>query len=509
MNQGYRQAPQRRRRLTPEQRQRIMKQRRRQRMKKRLMIIVPAIVVLIVVLVLILGGRGSRDAVAPEAVDAMSAVVDDIQPSPSAEAPADAQDGGMAAMPDDALDGGQDGQASSDDAQLSLFDDALAAPDSSESPQASAAPAETTAVASVPFDYDEAYARAMTGEITGPDIVVDHSNVDPSKLDRWPEDKEGYIPILWKAKTDENIIAITVDDCFQAENFRTIVQCALDNGGKLTIFPIGENLEKAGVAETLRYAYQNGMEIGNHTYTHSGLFHFDQERMSNEIWAQTQKVNEVLGVNYDQHFFRPRGGDERECQRLHGYLNQLGYDGIAMWSLAGSASSMDGLYKDLAPGRIYLFHTTNYDLELLLQFIPGAVARGYRLVTMSEMFGLGENAVSEYKPQTAAPEPTSFRIVPKKLKENDYNRATVVLQNRLIELGWMEGNADGVYGKQTVLAIGFLQMALEQKPDGVASAELQSIIFSDDAPRGSLEQVQAFCRKLGKTELKSLPGSKD
>ena len=90
-------------------------------MKKRLMIIVPAIVVLIVALVLILGGHGSRDAVAPEAVDAMSAVVDDIQPSPSAEAPADAQDGGMVAMPDDALDAGQDGQASSDDAQLSAL----------------------------------------------------------------------------------------------------------------------------------------------------------------------------------------------------------------------------------------------------------------------------------------------------------------------------------------------------------------------------------------------------
>lgn len=41
------------------------------------MIIVPAIVVLIVALVLIFGGHGSRDAVALEAVDAMSAAVDE------------------------------------------------------------------------------------------------------------------------------------------------------------------------------------------------------------------------------------------------------------------------------------------------------------------------------------------------------------------------------------------------------------------------------------------------
>ena len=87
-------------------------------MKKRLMIIVPAIVVLIVALVLI--PRRSRKQGCGRAGGGgrhVPAVVDDIQPSPSAEAPADAQDGGMVAMPDDALDAGQDGQASSDDAQ--------------------------------------------------------------------------------------------------------------------------------------------------------------------------------------------------------------------------------------------------------------------------------------------------------------------------------------------------------------------------------------------------------
>ena len=463
---------QRRRRLTPEQRNRIMKKRRMQRFKKRLMIIVPVALVLIVVLILLLGGKKSDEVSQNELT---------LQTEPTAETAVDGT-----------IDKGIEG---TETAETEVQASPTPSPTPTVDPQATA------------FDYDEAYAKAATGEVTGPDVGYELTGVDADKADRWPEVEEGYIPIIYSANTTENIIAVTVDDCFQGSNFRTIVQCAIDNSAKLTIFPIGENLERDSVAEALRLAYQNGMEIGNHTYTHSGLFHYDQNRMSSEIWSQIQKVNEVLGVNYTQHFFRPRGGDERTCQRLHAYLNQLGYKGMAIWSMSGSSSSLDELYNDLAPGRVYLFHTTDKDLNTLLQFIPGAISRGYRLVTLSEMFGLEENEVSEYKAETTVPELQSFKIIPKTLVKNNYNRATEIMQQRLIDLGWMGGTADGVYGQQSVLAVGFAQMAMEQTPTGKADTEFQSVLFSDDAPTGSLEQIQAYCRQLGKSELKQLPGS--
>ena len=46
--------------------------------------------------------------------------------------------------------------------------------------------------------------------------------------------------------------------CFQADNLRQIIQCAIDYGGKLTILPIGKNLERESVQEAIRYAYENG-----------------------------------------------------------------------------------------------------------------------------------------------------------------------------------------------------------------------------------------------------------
>jgi hypothetical protein len=55
---------------------------------------------------------------------------------------------------------------------------------------------------------------------------------------------EGFLPVFSSAKTEEKIVAITVDDCFQAENLEQIVNKAIEVGAKLTIFPIGKNVLK-------------------------------------------------------------------------------------------------------------------------------------------------------------------------------------------------------------------------------------------------------------------------
>lgn len=454
MSQSNRRTSDGRRVLTAEQKRRILHKRKMRRLKRRLMVILPIALVLIAVPVILLTVGGRDSATQKDTVSAMSVSGEGmVEVTPMATAVA------------------------------------------------------TPVPTQAPFDFDRAYVSAVKGEVTGPDVVYDYSDINQAMLGVWPEAKNGYIPILRRGNTSENIICVTVDDCYQPSNFRRIVECAIQNNAKLTIFPIGDNITKQGVGETLKLAYENGMEIGNHTYQHTAMFHYGQERMINEIWYQRQEVNRALGFEYSQNFFRPRGGDERECQRMHAYLNQLGYKGVAMWNKSGSSDPMDDLYAELAPGNIYLFHTTDNDLEKLLDFIPGAIARGYRLVTMSEMFGLEMPAVSAYNPVYTPVAPEGFRVIPHDMKLDTYTRSVATVQQRLIDLGWMSGEATGVYGQQTVMGIAFFQMAIGQEPDGNANVELQKIIFSDSAPRGSLEQVQEYCRQLGKPVLNILPGT--
>ena len=454
------------RRLTPEQRRRILEMRRRKQRKKQLMIIAPAlaaVVVIAVVLALTLpvGNRNDRNVAPEQPVD---------EPAIS-DAVADPEDGEVPA----------EGDVTGEDMEAGE----TAEPEATEAPIQTG---EAYTPAGGTFVYDDAYVAAALGKNTGPLITADLSKVDPLMADRWPEASEGYLPVLYQANTTENIVAITVDDCFQGENLQKIIQCALDNTGKLTIFPIGDNLKRENVASAVKWAWENGFEIENHTYNHAGMYHYDDQRMTQEMWYQNVKLSQVLGVNYQEHFFRPKGGDERIDQRVHAYANQMGMQGIAIWTQSGSSSELSSL--KIKPGAIFLFHTTDKDLSKLLQFIPQVAQAGYRMVTLNEMFGLPENETSDLSTvSTDVPALEPFRIIPATLQKTSYIRAAAIVQKRLIELGWLEGEADGVYGQSSFMATGYFQLAADIKADGKAGASTQALLFSDDAPAATDENV--------------------
>lgn len=366
-----------------------------------------------------------------------------------------------------------------------------------ETPESTTEPTAKPTAEPTAFVYDEAYAAALRGESTGEDISWDASVVDPQKLSRWPEAKEGFLPLIRSANTDEKIIAITVDDCAQGENLRQMVQCALDNNARLTIFPNGTYIEKnSTVASVIKWAWESGMEIENHTYNHEGLYHYDDARLRDEIWEQNAIVSDTLGVDYQMHFFRPKGGDERYDQRTHAYLYQQGYSAVVCWNYSGTSDSLDKLMANLAPGNIYLFHAKDGDLKKMLQFIPAAVRQGYRLVTLNEMFGLAENETADLSRRAEKPDLAAFQIVPLKLKKTLYMRSAAVIQKRLIELGWLSGNADGVFGDASFKATGFFQMASGIRATGEADVETQKAMFASDAKRGTPELIEEYTRQV-------------
>ena len=352
-----------------------------------------------------------------------------------------------------------------------------------DAPEAHAAQTDPTA------QNGQAAQTAQTGSTAAATQVVqrtagENDGVIPAPIPT-PE-AEGYLPVFSKGETTQKVIAITVDDCNQTENLRQIVQCAIDNGGKLTILPIGENLERESLREVIRYAYENGMELENHTYTHPAFYRMTTDEMAWEIYMNNRAVSETLGVDYQMHFMRTRGGDNRHDLRTHQYMEKMGYYGMAHWTLSGSSSSVEALKSQLAPGNIYLFHTTDNDLGKLLGFIPYATQQGYRLVTLNEMFGLPENETAPLS-EMNMPEPDAYVIPEYKLldKKHSYVYDVYLLQQRLIELGWLDDTADGVYGDDTYMAVGYFQKAIGMQPNGNATPETQEALYKDDAPRSN------------------------
>ncbi len=295
---------------------------------------------------------------------------------------------------------------------------------------------------------------------------------------------EGYLPIFQKGETNEKIIAITVDDFFQFENARKIIDCAIENGAKLTIFPIGKNAVREGLKDTIRYAHENGMEIENHTYEHRSLYKMNDEAMARQIYFQCLSIDSVLGVDYQEHFFRPMGGDGRDDQRTHQYVKQLGMYGIAHWSVSGSGTGIHKLIDTLEPGNIYLFHTTDADTKKLEKLIPAAIEAGYTLVTLNEMFGFPDNEVTELtkdinKDEIPSLEP--YAQTPRTYEKGNFIWQVNIIQQRLNALGYLNEKADGVYGDATAHAIGNFQKAAGIEVTGKADPATQEALFSDDA----------------------------
>ena len=415
----------------PYRRPTISRARRRAQLKRQLMIgggALAVVALLIIAITAILGGQGGDQPV--------SAPAPTSTPLPTVAAVAEVPEAGDESPVDEAEG---DIPESDIDSMLSEDDEAEGEP---------AAPASTPAPD-----------RNSTRAATRPTATA-----------------EGFLPVFSHAEnTEEKIIAITVDDCFQAENLRKIVDCAIENGGKITLFPTGQNAIRSEQSKVLKDAWEKGMELENHTFTHSGLFNVTDELLADQIYQQQMALCHVLNQEYQCHFLRPRGGDARNDQRMHMYAKQLGYYGIAHWSVDGSKSTDKQLAKGLKPGAIFLFHTTDNDWSILERFIPWVVQQGYKMVTLNEMFDYPDNEADALTtPAKDRPSPTiaPYERVYTTLKATTYSWYAYELQQKLIELGYLTGEPDGVYGDGCAAAVSAYQKDKGLEVTGKAEPEL-------------------------------------
>ena len=300
------------------------------------------------------------------------------------------------------------------------------------------------------------------------------------------------LPVISKVDTQEKKIAITIDDLNEVGNLNEIMDLAISYNAKLTLFPIGENVTKnADLRAALRRAYEMGFEIENHTYSHVDLYSLTDREMAGQIIYQNRAVNEALGLDYEMHFLRMKGGNGEYDLRSHMYLIQNGYRGVVDWYWSGTSVSAASSAQALTNGAVYLFHCKDKDLEKLRMLIPYFAEQGYQMVTLNELVGIEPNAVKpldEEAMDAPVPEPGEFIyneenyvLIGKKHYTQMY--AVQLIQRRLMELGYLDASAavDGDYGSVTRAAVVLFQEQNGLTADGLAGAETQKKLFSEEA----------------------------
>ena len=170
---------------------------------------------------------------------------------------------------------------------------------------------------------------------------------------------------------------------------------------------------------------------------------------------------EIPAVTYDT--LRPGDGGDAVAL-MQERLIVLGY-------LSGTA---DGNYGDKTKNAVRAFQKAN---GLTVDGSAGTE-------TLTVLYSTAAKEAATAAPTakaTATPAPASATASSGTLRRGDSGDAVKSLQTRLIELGYLTGRADGVYGAKTYQAVISFQQANKLSADGIAGTKTQSKLTSGSA----------------------------
>ena len=292
-----------------------------------------------------------------------------------------------------------------------------------------------------------------------------------------------FLPTYTKVETDERVIAITLEDMTDVEQFQAAVQIAQTYDAALTLFPYGKAVQDNNMGTMLRYCVDTlGYEIENRTWSDGLLYKMSDSDMANEIFLADNMVDRALSANYEMRFFRMHGGYGTNDVRTHEYLKKLGYQAVVNWTYDASLCSNDRLRNTLEPGNIYLFHTTAEDMVKLRNLLDYAQEHEYRFVTVSTLLGLDANSCESADADTlnlTAPAADSMADVYIETRSGDRTWQVYLIQRQLSALGFLDATPDGIFGDSTVAAVRNFQAAYGLVTSGIATTETQQVLFSD------------------------------
>lgn len=182
---------------------------------------------------------------------------------------------------------------------------------------------------------------------------------------------------------DKPIVALTFDDG-PSQYTKRIVDTLTEYNSKATFFVMGYRLEEYG--ENTLYAFNHGMEIGNHSYSHKQFVGLNQHSINQQMNDTNKLIKDLTGK--EPRLYRPP----------YGRINQMILSKIPMAAILWNVDPQDGkaydaqeivdnVMEDVKDGSIILLHDvyekTADALDILL---PKLIEEGYQVTNVSQMF---------------------------------------------------------------------------------------------------------------------------
>jgi peptidoglycan/xylan/chitin deacetylase (PgdA/CDA1 family) len=185
-------------------------------------------------------------------------------------------------------------------------------------------------------------------------------------------------------------IALTFDAGASLAPLPSILQTLRQKDVRCTFFLTGDTLRRPEAPDLLRQMVAEGHEMGNHSDTHPQFTELTDEQIAQELAALERMVVEITGISTKPYFRPPSGNRDDRVRRVvheNGYLNIYWTYHVWDWTGDKTAEEIYGYAVDPAcNGAIVVMHVGAQETaDALPAIIDELQARGYRLVTLSEL----------------------------------------------------------------------------------------------------------------------------
>lgn len=204
-----------------------------------------------------------------------------------------------------------------------------------------------------------------------------------------------------------NYVALTFDDGPSASLTPRVLDILREYGAPATFFVLGENAARN--KSILARAASEGHEIASHTWSHVKLTSCSQEKICSEMERTSTVIAEATGRRPS--LMRPPYG-ATNAGIVNLMANRFGMSSVLWdvdtrdWQHPGVDVVVRRAVGNARPGSIILVHDIHAStLAAVEGIVSGLQARGFRLVTVSQLIELGRRAAGNPAPSApSAPE---------------------------------------------------------------------------------------------------------
>ena len=193
------------------------------------------------------------------------------------------------------------------------------------------------------------------------------------------------IPVSASAAKGDKLIALTFDDGPDAADTPRLLDGLKERGVCVTFFVQGQSLEWG--SRYVSRAYAEGHEIASHSWDHPNLPDLSTEAALKQFEKSYELLDKICGEDAE-YLIRPPYGNSTEAfrEKIDAPLIHWSVDTLD-WQTLNEYSVRDAILEDAYDGAIVLLHDIHgTSVDGALMAIDVLLARGYELVTVSELF---------------------------------------------------------------------------------------------------------------------------